>query len=66
MSTRDRLTGLLALVIAFGVWCCILGFEAVAKGTNPVVWWSILLLLVIAPSICLGFLTRRWWHPPKI
>ena len=66
MTTRDRLAGLLAVVIAFGVWCCILGFGAVANGTHPVVWWSILILLVIAPSICLGFVTWRWPRPPKI
>jgi hypothetical protein len=44
MRTREKLAGVLAVVIAFGVWCCILGFEAVAKGTHPGVWWSILLL----------------------
>ena len=65
MGTRGKLAGVAALMIAFGAWCCILGFEAVAKGTSPGVWWSILLLLVIAPSICLGFFTWAWGRRPK-
>ena len=65
MRTREKLLGVLALAIAFGAWCCILGFEAVAKGTNPGVWWAILLLMVVAPSIWLGLLTWGWWRPPE-
>ena len=58
MSTREQLAALLALTMAFGVWSCILGCGAVAMGTNPVVWWSMLLLLVVVPAVCLVVL--RW------
>ena len=65
MRAREKLAGVLFLVIAFGVWCCILGFGAVAKGTNPGVWWSILLFVVVAPSIGLVLLAWGWVRPPK-
>ena len=65
MRAREKLAGLLILVIAFGAWCCILGFGVVANHTDPGVWWSILLSAVVAPAICLGFLRWRWRCPPE-
>jgi hypothetical protein len=50
MSAREQLAALLALTMALGVWSCILGFGAVAMGTNPVVWRSTLLLRWCPPS----------------
>jgi hypothetical protein len=35
MRARKKLAGLLNLVIAFGGWCCILGFGVVANHTDP-------------------------------
>jgi hypothetical protein len=64
MSLHTKLVALLVLVMALGVWCCTLGFGAVATGTDPEAWWAILLLLVVAPA---GLVFMRMWRrPPKI
>jgi hypothetical protein len=65
MGTREKIAALLILVMALGVWCCVLGFGAVARGSDPLVWWSMLLLLVVGPAVSLAVLMRSWRRPPK-
>lgn len=46
-------------VMAFGVFVCLMGFEAVSTGANPGPWWMLLLSMVVVPFIGLVFCARR-------